>query len=373
MFYKRLFVIFIVLVVGCQTSNKKTVNNPANPKNKVIQAKIKTKINIQQKLVRIASNKKKLFGLFRQSSNEYIVKKISIEKNTINSEKLFKIKRGKGPNEVTSFNNFEVSKNRMLIFDSVLNRISIFDFTGKLIDVININKNNIKSVANCVLISGRMIFNGFHKVKIGKFNYENGKYKIKKYQLKKTYGETYDGMITRGGNIYYDENSENVFLAYNNIPFKIEVYNKNLNLKKVIEKDINREVSQYRFKLLGKGRGTTAVGNKLITGIRTYKDFLYTVNQGRKSFIVKNNRLKPNLYLKKVKINIFDKKTGEYLYCIENEKLSDIDAIIGGIIDINKDHIILAYTETENEIFKKNRRKIEKGIVVLDNPLKKYE
>ena len=37
MFYKRLFVIFIVLVVGCQTSNKKTVNNPANPKNKVIQ------------------------------------------------------------------------------------------------------------------------------------------------------------------------------------------------------------------------------------------------------------------------------------------------------------------------------------------------
>ncbi|TYB30513.1 MAG: hypothetical protein FXF47_08845 [Candidatus Mcinerneyibacterium aminivorans] len=259
--------------------------------------------------------------------------------------------------DIMSLNGFSIKNNKIYTYDSNLKRISIFNFNGKNLDVINLNNY----ISDLSISKNKIFITGFIKTNLEVIDLKTGN------QIKKIKYAEIEKLIDRGygkmGPICYDKNSKKIYRGYWEEPYRIKIYNRDIKLKNVIKKDLDHNITEFE-RTENKG----FIGKFLIKDLAIYKDYLVAL-EGSCGYIDDKKR---KWRIDKFKINVFNKNTGKYIYEITNDKLSNLGAFINGIIDINNKYIIFELKQIK-ETNKLLDIKTDSALIFVENPLNNYE
>lgn len=202
-------------------------------------------------------------------SNEYRIRFMSFEGA---EQRHISIKKGKGPGEAESTLGIRIFKDIIYFSDLRLARISMFSIDGKYIESIDFDKNSgfIVSFDYC---NGPMAFQSLTHTKLGLIDLQDGSV-IK--SIKSDIDETnYVGKELTSGVTKYDPLTNKIYIGNLSIPYRIDVYDMDLNKLNTITYDLEKT---YRpAKLV---EGPDADGDMIVSSISVDEKHIYATKIG---------------------------------------------------------------------------------------------
>lgn len=282
------------------------------------------------------------------------------------------IKAGKGPGEMQSHMAISIMNDTIYIYDYILNKIIAYTTSGQYIDDYIVDESIAAPMT--VAVDGENM-------------YINGKYdnKLIKYDLQKNavvkglkYGSgnqkiPENGDVFEGGWLAYDPADKLIYLGFYNRPYRLERYDRDLNLKDTF---VINDATDYKecTWYYASPVAVTQVGDRVIAGIVFDENYVYTTYGGGYDVTI-NDQDKPYEYRpSSVKIQVFDKKKGELVSQIGCSQLEGIRGFVK-ILGVNKESIMVQIADMSEVTYKiMGKQRAEKqnrnfAIAVLKNPM----
>lgn len=272
-----------------------------------------------------------------------------------------KISRGKGPNELYMPMSIALKNNKIYIYDMMLKKISIYNTKGEYLDDIYF-KEQIGWPHSFDVFKEYFVFNGGLHNKIVLLDRKGKIYKklpYKKIQRMPEHGKKFRGGIIKSG-------ANELYLGSFDKPYRIEIYDGNLNLKRKITHEVKGDYKDPVWNM--KLQYPVPVGSYMISSLYVTDDFIYANSINRFDVISENKKGKYKTYLDEFYINVFDKNGGKLKYKLINDKIEKTEGFT--VVRVDTDSIYLFVHE---DILRKLDNNIESknGILILNNPIKK--
>lgn len=285
-----------------------------------------------------------------------------------------RFKIGKGPGYIGHPAAVKIYNGKIYIYDDSLRKISIFSRKGVFIDDILIS--DIFGIGGTIDIDGKFLYyHGFYKNKLVKYDMEKAAVvKSIVYPDYKKENLDKEEIKIRGGYLEVDQECNALYIGYYNEPYRIEMYNKELEKSCVFKK---KGVNQ-KFPLVQQRSGFWS-GTFSISSLCRYEDFLIASSGG--GTLIKNG--KPSALKESFGLSVFDLESKK----LRNEiTIRQISHVVGNayIIGITDDYIVL-YMSDEDDTFEKVEQlkdykendlktrfniKTREVLIILKNPLK---
>ncbi|TYB31269.1 MAG: hypothetical protein FXF47_05070 [Candidatus Mcinerneyibacterium aminivorans] len=357
-------IILILLSIGCNSRDYEIIKNN-KPKYGVKKAEIKDIYKIDEFLTANTSNCLGLYDnhiyymSYLPSKNMYMLNFIDMNGNIKNK---IPVEIGKGPGEIVHTGGIKIDNEKIYILDLKLRRLTYFTIEGMLIDTLDLKDTGL--ILNFDINDNVLSFYSRNKYFLGRYNIEKNKI-ISSIQRKTT---PKDGDRYKGGTVKIDDDTNKLYYGHLSIPYSIDSLNENLKTNRRINIDYD-SFDRVIWRIKDKNH-KSMYGDFMINSMDITDNYIYApVMTKSKLFKGKNSKLK------KVngKITVFNKKTGNLWYIIENEYLKDLNGMYS-MIGVNKDYIVLYIfsrkgSKIYNKLVETKDKSYIRAIVVLKNPI----
>ncbi len=312
----------------------------------------------------------KVFYLQQKStelqSTDFILKINSIEGEELKS---ITIPQGKGPGEAYQILGVKFKNDKIYFGDLGLQRVTMLDMDGKYLDSFKYNSSKIGFVVYFEIGGNNFYFNSLSHVNLGQMNLNDGNVENKVDMDLKKLPE--NDTVYEGLKMVYDDKNNKLYAGHMSVPYRIDIYDENLNKIDEIEHDnLFKKAKKMRF-YRRRGAGLRIAGKTIISSIALDDNYIYTPFTGsftelkEENFQMKLNKIKPEIL-------VTDKKTKELKARI---KIQGINKIKGSfnIIGVNDKYIVTSLTDRSDKakvvknVYKKGSRNL---ILVFEKPEK---
>ncbi|HMA68582.1 MAG TPA: hypothetical protein VKN74_01820 [Candidatus Mcinerneyibacterium sp.] len=298
--------------------------------------------------------------------NDFVVKIKSLEGDEIKS---IVIPQGKGPGEASQILGIKIKNGKIYYGDLALQRVTILDMDGKYIDSFKYNSSKIGFVVYFEIGKENFYFNSLTHVFLGQMNMKTGEVLNLIEQEIKTLPE--NDSVYEGLRMEYDEKNNNLYVGHMSVPYRIDIYNKNLKKVDQIKHDnILKDTKKMKF-YKRMGMGLRIAGKTIITSIALDDNYIYSpymssnVKFNKEDFKSSIDNIEPAIL-------ITDKKTKEIAGKIKIKGIDEIQGIIN-ILGVTDEYIVISltnYSEEFNLLKKVYDKDFNNAVMVLKKPEK---
>ncbi len=293
-----------------------------------------------------------------------------------NKQKTLTFKRGKGPGEVEAISLIRVQNKIIYMYDLARQKVSMFDLAGTYVDEIPLSKD-MGMFGVMDFMDKTMYYHAYFGKKLSKLELEHGQL-LKSIEHEKPSYEPNDiaGKDFEQGIIRADSYDKKIYISYYIEPYRIEVYNTDLQLEHVLTRDLPEAYEKMKFDAQG---GVN--GNMLVSSLEADEHYIYAPFGGGQRTIIKSPQdVKIEGVPKKFYISVFDKKKKKCIREIHIDKLVSLNGVIS-ILGTTQKSIFLLVIDMGNTlegiIHQKEEDKTEAqkqlglnySIIVIPNPM----
>ena len=355
----KLIVVALMFFPGCGSGDDTMVKNGLEPSRGVINAEIKYIWSPDAHASTSASMRTGVHNgeiyYVKDKGEDYAISFHAAD-GTLRHE--FAIEKGRGPGQAGFPLGVKILDDTVYFADIALMRLSKFTLDGRFIDSFDWNSET-GFIATFDLAENDLIFFGLTALKLGMMDMETGEIqKAVAYDPPKP-APGHDDPF-EGGVLAYDKETGRIFCGMIDSPYRIDVYDMALNRIMTIYKkspDVRKSVKWY----VGGGI-FDIIGDFNIFSMIIDDKYIYAPEISIRTRIINGGRENEPFDMR---INVFDKNSGEYVYAIENKSLNGIRDELTLVGFCGGDIVLQVYglkSSGENEAVRQ--------FVVIENPLK---
>jgi len=241
-----------------------------------------------------------------------------------NKQKTLTFKRGKGPGEVEAISLIRVQNQLIYMYDVARQKVSMFDLDGAYIDEIAMSKE-MGMFGVMDFMDKTMYYHAYFGKKLSKVELEQGQM-LKSIDHEKPSFDPKDigGKDFEQGIIRADSFDKKIYISYYIEPYRIEVYDTDLKLERVLTRELPEVYEKMKFDSNG---GVN--GNMLVSSLETDARYIYApFGGGQRTIINSPQDIKIEGITKKFYISVFDKKTNTCVKEIHIEKMDTLNGVV---------------------------------------------
>ena len=318
------------LIWGCAGGEKRVVRNE-KPRDGVRTAAYKQMLDTPE----IATNnlfysaavyRGRLYYLERRP-DRYIIHVKEIE--TGKEEEII-LNRGKGPGEVVHNLGIRIHDSRIYFCDLIMRRGNIYDLQGAYLDEFLLT-DEIGNPWSFEVTDEAFYFAGTIRFKLSRVDRRTGEVRSLPFD------KVYEGGVLPGGTLSVDKATGDVFLGYYGQPYRIEKYNKDLELVMSFSR---KGLEHYPSPEYFRNEVTDGtVGCYLISSMRNDGRFLYVANPNGQEFDKEWSYRVMDYFF-----DVYDMKTGRYVSQIRVARPEEIQGD-NVLVDIEQGRIFSLVTD----------------------------
>jgi len=246
--------------------------------------------------------------------------------------KKFDIKRGKGPGELMHALFARINNDFIYIADFALKRLNKFDMDGKFIESIEFSEET-GIIVSAEVVGDYLYFHSLQNIYFGKMNITTGK--IEKFIPHPKTGNPVNGELIDAVYVKYDQLANKFYLGHMNMPYKIDIYNDNLEKESEITYEVKGDVKPMKWFITE--RQMDPIGAMMITSMAYDEKYIYAPIQSTQTDI-KNDKF----YLDPIQtgVLVFDKITHKCVAVLKNERFEGTEGEFN-VVGVTKDYIVI--------------------------------
>ncbi len=277
----------------------------------------------------------------------------------------FYIEQGKGPGQALHSLGLRIVNDTIYFADLRLNRISMFDMTGKFIDSIEYD-NTTGPIVTFDIVGTTLYFHSINQTYLGVMDLKTGNI-LKKIPYSKEDEEAFKKDISeaKNGMLKFDHNTNTLYFGNLSSPFRLDVYGTDLTKQKTYTYELDSTLKPMIFNTVN----TSISGDLIIGSIMYDTTHIYTTKVGGR-FHEKSNKLEFPAF--DGEILSFNIKTGNPDYIYTSDILKNMKGFLT-ILGVTENYIILhvgAAEEYTKVLSKDNTTGFAQVIVVLKRDTK---